>query len=119
MKVIKRLMAIAVAVTLVVFLSGFATEENNAAAVVNEDSGCNIIDFDTWQWFDATLHSVTNHGGNSILICKTKDALGTGVEREWWGFGCNTYMGFTVNSYLVISEDGNATLRCIVNKPKE
>jgi len=119
MKRVKRLLLIAVSVAFVVFLSGFTNGENNAAAVINGGS-CMIMDFDSGEIdYNATLHSVTNHGGNYTYVCKSKELIGTGVEREWWSFGCGTPGGFTENSYLVISADGNATLRCQVKKPKK
>lgn len=119
MKRVKRLLLIAASVAFVVFLSGFADKENNAAMIINENGGCGLYDFDFNESYYGTLFSVTNHGGNSTLICKSKDMIGTGVKREWSGFPCGTYLGYTENSNFVISADGKATLRCQVKKPKK
>lgn len=119
MKILKRLFSVAFAIAIIVFLSGFANKEKNAAAVINENSVCGIPDFDTGTVYYATVHSVTSHGGSSTLMCKSKDCLGTGERREWKDFLCGTYLGLTMDSYLVISADGNATMRCQVKKTKK
>ena len=118
MKILKRLFSVAFAIAFIVFLSGFASKEKNAAAVINENSVCGIPDFDTGMVYYATVHSVTSHGGTSTLMCKSKDALGTGKSREWSGFLCGTYLGLTMDSNLVISAEGNASMRCRVKKTK-
>ena len=105
MKKIKRLFTVVVALGLLVGLSGFAFV-NDSAVVINEDSGCNIYGV------NASLHSVVTSSGNTSLICKAKKtSLTPGVTSD---FGCNTFLGLTTNSQLVVSNSGNATLRCQV-----
>ena len=119
MKMIKRSLSVALILGLVIFLSGFSGKKQNAAAVINENLVCGIPDFDTGMLYFGKVHSVTNQNGNSILMCKSKDALGTGNKREWRDFPCSTFLGSTNNSYLNISAEGNATMRCKVKKPKK
>lgn len=119
MKMIKRLLSIALIIGIVIFLSGFSSQKKNAAAVINEASFCGIPDFDTGMVYFGKLHSVTNQGGSSILICKTKDAVGMGEKREWRNFLCGTFLGNTMDSHLVITSEGNANMQCKVKKPKK
>ena len=119
MKMIRRLTSVALIIGLLVFLSGFSSQKKNSAAVINSTAICGIPDFDTGMVYYGKLHSVTNQGGSSILICKSKDALGMGEKREWRNFLCGTYLGPTMDSYLVISSEGNANMRCKVKMPKK
>lgn len=115
MKILGRFFMLVLAVALTVGLSGFVSQDNNAAMVINEDTGCNIFDYDYGTAHDATLHSVTNHGGNTTLVCKAQ-LLPRASASKFNGFPCNTYLGVTDNSQLLISAAGMATLRCQVKK---
>ncbi|GEM_PF-3529478 len=119
MKMIKRSLSVALILGLVIFLSGFSSKKQNAAAVINENLVCGIPDFDTGMVYYGKVHSVAHQNGSSILMCKSKDAVGTGNKREWRDFLCGTFMGLTNDSYLNISAEGNATMRCKVKKPKK
>ena len=105
MKKIKRLFTVIVALGLLVGLSGFALV-NEPAVVIHEDGGCNI------SGINASLHSVANFAGNTTLVCKAKKT--SLIPGFYSDFGCNTYLGFTTNSQLVVSNSGNASLRCQV-----
>ena len=126
MKILKRFFLLVIAIVFVVFLSGFATQQNNAAAVINEDGQCGIPDPSFYdegsvlkgKSYSGSVFSVSNHAGNTTMICKTK-AVRTGFKREWRGFPCGTFLGLTENSYVIVSASGNATMRCQVKKSKK
>lgn len=126
MKIFKRLFTIAIAVSFLVFLSGFATQQNNAAAVIHEDGLCGIPDPSYYtegsllkgMIYSGTLLTVSNHGGNTSMICKG-NGVATGFKREWSGFPCGTPFGFTEDTNVVISASGNATMRCQIKKSKK
>ena len=71
MKIFKRLFAIAIAASLVVFLSGFIVGENNAAGI-NKDFGCWL--YDGYGNLVVTYENikVENYGGitNLIGLCR-------------------------------------------------
>ena len=105
MKTIKRLLAITLSIGLIVVLSGFSMA-NDPAVVIRGESGCNIFGN------NVPFHSVSNHAGNTTLICKGKNIFAPGNAQQLSGFLCGTFLGPTTNSFLAISASGNATLRC-------
>ena len=115
MKKVAKFLTIIMVFGLIVGLSGF-TADNNAAGV-QKDFGCGM--FDGYGNFLVTFESinVTNHGGNTTLVCKATDVPTPGVVKTT-GFPCGTGGGLTTNSVNHVSAGGNATLRCQVKKPK-
>lgn len=119
MKKVAKFLTIIMVFGLIVGLSGFTADNNGAG--ITKDFGCNV--FDGYGGLVTTYESinVTNHGGNTTLVCKATDVPtpgGSAIVTS--GMACNTIGGgFTTDSHNVVSPNGNATLRCQVKKSKD
>lgn len=122
MKTLKRLLIVMAVLTGGLILTGFIGGDDNRAGILR-DVGCSIPGPDGYIYTTTDI-TIFNHGGNVNLICKAKGASNsTGMDWEYWGFGCGIWDGessswSTNNSYVMVSADGNATLRCQVKKEK-
>lgn len=98
-----------------ILLSGFTAGD---PADVIKDIGCGISS--PWgQIFTEESIQVANHGGNVTLVCHANGVYNpSGMDWEDWGFPCGTFYGGTINSYKIITADGNAMLRCQIKKEK-
>lgn len=119
MKALKRILALCLIAGSLIVFAGFVEGENNGAWI-EKDFGCNVIDGfgDSFLTTEGTI-SIVNHGMVTTLICKAKGVPTPGYEVIWEGFPCGTFMGSTTNSYNVVSEDGNVTLRCQIKRVKK
>lgn len=117
MKKIVRFLTVIMVFGLIVGLSGFTADNNGAG--VTKDAGCNLFDGFGILVSATDDITVTNHGGNTTLVCKAKDVATPGVTVKMNGFRCNTLAGPATNSQSVVSADGNSTLRCQIKKPKD
>jgi len=116
MKSIARILMLVAVLAGGALLSGFTSGDNNAAGI-DKDFGCTVFDGNGNAYFSNDGISVVNNGGNTLLVCKAKDAPNdTGMAVRFVGFGCNTYGGFTLESSNLVSADGNVTLRCEIKK---
>ena len=115
MKVLSKILALCLTVALVIAVSGFTADDNNAA-FIQKDFGCGLFDGngDYHLVTDANISIVTS-SGNTTLMCKAKglpNDQGKAVDIS--GFGCNTALGYTEDSQNTVSASGNVTLRCQV-----
>ena len=122
-KVILRISGLALVATFFIAFSGFTSGEDNAAGV-NKDFECSLFDGDGYLVPATDAININNNGGNITLVCKAKGvANSSGEEVVTSGFGCWVWDGnawiLTYDSYNVVSEDGNATIRCQIKKEKE
>jgi hypothetical protein len=115
MKILGRFFMLVLAVALTVGMSGFVSQDNNAAMVIHEDTGCSIYDFDYDTGHSASIHRVINNGGNTTLVCKAQLLPRAGAS-VFNGFPCYANGILTYDSQLTVSASGKATLRCQIKK---
>lgn len=115
MKTIAKVLIAVMVVGGGLLLSGFTSGDNNAAGVT-KDAGCYLYDgYGSLVLANSDI-TVVNNGGNTTLTCKAKGVATPGYTVKFKDFLCYTFSGFTSNTYNVVSDLGDATLRCQIKK---
>jgi hypothetical protein len=91
------------------------SEAQEEGAVVIKEFGCsaNLPPAPSLFTFEQT-QSVITPSGRTKLTCHFEGSPieETTVQKD---FGCNTYLGFTTESYFVYTKSGQGTLTCRIN----
>jgi hypothetical protein len=115
MKILSKIMALCLIVALVIVVSGFTADDNNAA-FIDKDFACGLMDGNGNFHLvtDGTISIVTS-SANTTLVCKAKGLPNDqGMAVVTSGFPCGTFLGGTTDSQNTVSASGNVTLRCQV-----
>ena len=95
-----------------------SAESDNAASVINIDTGCIIVGAD-WGGsgnLAGSVHNVATSNGNLSLVCKFEIPDGQEPDKAFvkTGFNCYTDFGFTTNSKAVATPGGQVSMVCQV-----
>jgi hypothetical protein len=115
----KSLVRIMAAVALLFGVFAAATPANadspNSAAVIS-DFACGLYDGNGGFAISDSSHSVVTSSDVSVLKCSATVAPSlSGKAVQYNDFGCNTFLGFTIDSRETVSASGQATLTCKVH----
>ena len=104
-------------------LGSRAYAQDGPAVVIN-DFGCSGFvpngstptGFPDLAWlFTTESHAVRSASGNQILTCHFDHQVDLDKATQGEGFLCSTAFGLTVNTHMVATPGGKATLICKVN----
>ncbi len=68
---------------------------------------------------DTILVEANSKTGVVVLKCKLKGGVNdSGVDQEFFGFGCGVPGGVTTNTHVSVSAEGNVMMTCKLHTPQ-
>ena len=91
-----------------------AAYAGNGGATVITEFGCSLIPADGGPGFTTDTHAVGN-GNNVKMTCHFTGLTPQSPAFIKKGFLCGTPFGLTTNTMVVVDDEGNGMLRCIIH----